>query len=55
MRDQGEMVTINGVEERGLTVGLLVFGGGIADIVAKLGATDETNVRVGLVWLQRWQ
>jgi hypothetical protein len=41
---------INGIEERCLTVGLLVLGGGVADVVAELGATDEANVRVGLVW-----
>jgi len=35
---------INGVEEGCLAVGLLVLGGGVANVVAKLGATDEANV-----------
>jgi len=43
------------MELEGLAVGLLVFGGGVADVVAELGITDKANSRVDLVWLQRWK
>jgi len=44
-------LTTGSIEIRGLAEGLLVFGGGIADVVTDLSTTDETLVRVYLVGL----
>ena len=42
-------LTIEMVEERSLTEGVLSFSGRVTEIVTELGTTDEVGISVGLV------
>jgi hypothetical protein len=43
--------TVDGVQPCGLAERLLVFGGGVADVVAELGASDQADIGVDFVRL----
>lgn len=51
LQDNNRRHTFNIVEHGGLAHGILVFGGRVADIVARLDTTNEANIGVDLVRL----
>jgi hypothetical protein len=41
------------IEERSLTVGILIFGGRIANVVTELCTSDKICIGIDLVWLKK--